>query len=165
IRGECAPVGDRGIPGRAGWCELSACYVFDGCLIRRNHPSTRTGFDRHVANGHPRFHSESVYCTPRVLEYAPRSTADTYPGNYGQNDVLRRDALRKPALDADFHRFRLVLQDALRREHVCHFRSADSKRERAECAMRAGMAVATYDRHAGLSQSQLWADNVNYSLA
>src|SRR6185437_15387971 len=26
-------------------------------------------------------------------------------------------------------------------------------------------AVATYDRHAGLSQSQLWADNVNYSLA
>ena len=44
------------------------------------------------------------------------------------------------------------------------FAGADAKGERAECAMRRGVAVAADDRHAGLGDAEFGADDVNDAL-
>ena len=54
----------------------------------------------------------------------------------------------------DFHRERLVLWQALRGEHVFDFARADAKRKRAKRAVRARVAVAANDRHAGSVSDQ-----------
>ena len=60
--------------------------------------------------------------------------------------------------------FRLALQQALRRQHVLHFAGADAERERAERAVRRGVAVAADDRHAGLREALLGSDDVDDAL-
>src|SRR5664279_2102282 len=53
-----------------------------------------------------------------------------------------------------------LLQEALRCQHVFHLAGADAERQRAECAVSGGMAIAAGDRHAGLGQAQFGSDNV-----
>ena len=48
-------------------------------------------------------------------------------------------------------------RERLRREHVAHLRRADAERDRAERAVRRGVAVAAADRHARLRQAELRA--------
>ena len=48
---------------------------------------------------------------------------------------------------------------------MLHFRRADAVRQRAEGAMRGGMAVAANDGHAGQRKALLRADNVDDALA
>ena len=61
--------------------------------------------------------------------------------------------------------FRRALQQALRGQHVLHFAGADAEGQRAERAVRGGVAVAADDGHAGLRESQLGADDVHDALA
>ena len=69
------------------------------------------------------------------------------------------------ALEVDAHRLRPALRQALRREHVLDLGGADAERERAERAVRGGVAVAADDRHPGLRQAELRADHVDDPLA
>ena len=72
---------------------------------------------------------------------------------------------RQLALEADAHRARPCLGQALRREHVLDLRRADAERERAERAVRRGVAVAADDRHPRLRQPELRADHVDDPFA
>ena len=62
------------------------------------------------------------------------------------------------------HVLRLALDQRLRGEHMLDLGRADPVRERAECAVRRGVAVATRDRHARLGQPQLRPDDVHDAL-
>ena len=55
-------------------------------------------------------------------------------------------------------------REALRGEHVAHLAGADAERDRAERAVRRGVAVAARDRHAGLREPELGADHVHDAL-
>ena len=68
------------------------------------------------------------------------------------------------SIDANFKCLRPLLPQALRRQHVLDFAGADSECERAECAVRRGVAVAAYDRHARLREPELRPDHVDDSL-
>ena len=68
------------------------------------------------------------------------------------------------ALDQHLIGLRLALQQALRRQHVLDFAGADAERERAESAMRRGVAVAADYRHAGLREAAFRSDDVNDAL-
>ena len=68
------------------------------------------------------------------------------------------------ALDGHGQRLGRVLQQALRREHVRHLAGADAERERAERAVRAGVAVAAHDHRPRLGQPQLRPDDVHDAL-
>ena len=57
------------------------------------------------------------------------------------------------AVDGDRHRARSHLRQRLRREHVLDLARADAERERAERAVRRGVAVAAHDRHARLRET------------
>src|SRR4029079_1628020 len=71
---------------------------------------------------------------------------------------------RKTTVDIDGHRLEWPQWKRLGGEHMLDLRCADAHRQRAERAMRRGMAVTTHHRHAGLSQSQLWPDDVHDAL-
>ena len=78
---------------------------------------------------------------------------------------LARDAFGQRAIDGNAHVLRLRLDQRLRGEHMLDLRRADAKRQRAEGAMRRGVAVAADDRHAGLRDALLGSDNVHDALA
>ena len=61
--------------------------------------------------------------------------------------------------------FGLPLRQHLRREHVLDLARADAERERAERAVRRGVAVAADDRLPRLRQPELGADDVDDALA
>ena len=60
---------------------------------------------------------------------------------------------------------RLALHQALRGEDVLDLARADAERQRAERAVRRGVAVAADDRHARLRDAELRADHVHDALA
>ena len=64
----------------------------------------------------------------------------------------------------DQHGLRLALRQALRRQHVLDFGSADAEGQRAKRAVSAGMAVAADDGRAGLGQPEFGADDVDDAL-
>ena len=78
----------------------------------------------------------------------PGAAADAEAAHQRQRDVLGGDAVAQRAGEGDAHRLRLLLRQALRREHVLDFARADAERQRAERAVRAGVAVAADDRRA-----------------
>ena len=69
------------------------------------------------------------------------------------------------AVDDDAHVLGLGLDQRLRRQHMLDFRRADAERERAERAMRRGVAVAADDRRAGQREALLRPDDVHDALA
>ena len=81
-----------------------------------------------------------------------------------EDDVLGRDAGLQRAIHAHLEGFRLALQQALRGQHVLHFAGADAEGQRAERAVRGGVAVAADHRHAGLREAQFRADHVHDAL-
>ena len=81
-----------------------------------------------------------------------------------EDDVFGRHAARPLAVDRDAEGLGLRLHEALCGKHVLDFARADAEGERAECAVRAGVAVAANNRHPRLRQSQLRADDVNDAL-
>ena len=58
------------------------------------------------------------------------------------------------AVDRDRHRLRPHLRQRLRRQHVLDFAGADAERQRAECAVGRGVAVAADDRHPRQGQAR-----------
>ena len=83
----------------------------------------------------------------------------------GEDDVLGGDAVGELAVDHDLHVLRLRLDQRLRRQHVLDLGRADAVRQRAEGAVRRGVAVAADDRRAGQREALLGADDVDDALA
>ena len=78
-----------------------------------------------------------------------------------EDQILGGDARRQLALDVDGESLRFALQQALGGEHVADFGAADAEGEGAECTVRARMAVAADDGHAGLCGAELRTDDVH----
>ena len=72
---------------------------------------------------------------------------------------------RQFALDQRAHVLRFGLDQRLRRQHMLDFRGADAVGERAEGAVRRGVAVAADQRGAGQREALLRADDVHDALA
>ena len=68
------------------------------------------------------------------------------------------------AFDAHLARLGLALQQALRGQHVLDLARADAEGERAERAVRGGVAVAADDGHARLGEPEFRADDVDDAL-
>ncbi len=69
------------------------------------------------------------------------------------------------AVDEHAHVLRFRLDQRLRREHMLDFRRADAMRQRAESAMRRGMAVAADDGRARQGEALLGTDDMDDALA
>ncbi len=83
----------------------------------------------------------------------------------GEDDVLGGDAVGQLAVDGHAHVLGLLLDQRLGGEHVLDLAGADAVGERAEGAMRGGVAVAADDGGAGQREALLGADDVDDALA
>ena len=81
-----------------------------------------------------------------------------------EHQVLGGDAGRQLADHVHGHGLRPGLRQRLRGQHVFDLTGADAERERAERAVGGGVRVATDDRHAGLGEAELRADDVHDAL-
>ena len=82
-----------------------------------------------------------------------------------EDQVLGGDAERQLALERHAHGFRPALDQGLRRQHMRKLARADAEGERAEAAMRAGVAVAADDQAAGQAQAEFRTDDMDDALA
>ena len=81
-----------------------------------------------------------------------------------RNQILGGHAGLEPPVDANLQRLGLGLPQALRGEHVLDLASADAEGERTERAVGRGVAVAAYDCHPGLRETQLGSDDMHDTL-
>ena len=102
---------------------------------------------------------------PVYSNYAARAAAHPDSRDQRQDDVLGAYARRQRAIHPHLEGLGLALQQALAGQDVLHLAGADAERQRAERAVRGGVAVPAHHRHAGLREAQLRADHVHDALA
>ena len=94
----------------------------------------------------------------------PVPPPDPDPGDQREDDVLGADPRRQPAVDPNLVGLGPALEQALRGEDHLHLARADPEGQRAERAVGGRVRVAADDRHAGLGQAHLRADDVDDAL-
>ena len=156
---------DGGVPGGAGRGVRAPVQVLEGRVVRGDEAGAGAAFDAHVADGHPLFHRQAADGRAGVLEDVAGPAADADPADERQDDVLGADARGERAVDADLVGLRVALEEGLGREDHLDLARPDPERERPERAVRARVRVAADDRHAGLGQAELRADDVDDALA
>src|SRR3954453_19523201 len=134
-------------------------------VVGRDHARAPAPLDRHVADRHAALHREPLDRRAGVLDRVADGAVDALLADRAEDQVLGADAEARLALVADAHRLRPRLDERLRGEHVLDLTRADAERERAERAVRRGVAVAADDRHPGLREAELGADHVDDPLA
>ncbi len=141
-----------------------AAEVFDRGFVGVDVAATCTAFDAHVADGHPLFHRHPVEDLAGVLVGVADASLHAEDADDVQRDVFGVDARPQLAVDLDSADVRAVERHRLRREDVGDLARADPERDRAERPVRAGVAVAADDRHAGLGQPELRPDDMHDPL-
>ena len=158
VGAERAPRVERLLPGRARRRARTALEVGERRVVGRDHPGARAGLDRHVADRHPALHRERLDRRARVLDHVARRRPRRRSAPIAPSTMsFAVTPERQLAGERDAHRLRPRLQQRLRREHVLDLGRADAERERAERAVRRGVAVAADDRHPRLRQPELRA--------
>ena len=136
----------------------------EGGVVGRDHAGAPAALDRHVADGHAALHRERLDRGAGVLDDVPGGAADAHLPDRAEDQVLGGDAEAGHALVADQHRLGLLLDHALRGQHVLDLAGADPEGQRAEGAVGRGVRVAADDRHTGLGDAELGPDHVHDPL-
>ena len=100
-----------------------------------------------------------------VFDHVAGAAADADFADDGENDVFGGDAVAGacPARRSAWF-WISICERHLRGQHVFHFAGADAESQRAERAVRGGVAIAADDGVAGLRDAQLGADDMNDAL-
>ena len=159
------PVAHRGVPGLALRRLRAALEEFEGLFVRRDQAGAGAAFDRHVADRHAAFHRERADRLAGIFQHIAGAAGGADLADDGEDDVLAGDAVGQFAVDDDAHVLGLLLDQRLRRQHMLDFGGADAVRQRAERAMRRGVAVAADDGGARQREALLGADDVHDALA
>ena len=158
------PVRDGSSPVLTFGGVRASLHKVEGRLVWRDHARPRARLDTHVADRHALRHAQRFNRLASVLEDIARAAVRADLRDDREDDVFGGHAATEFAADVDRHCFGLGLQQALRREHVTDFGRANPERQRPERAVRAGVAVAADNRHAGMRNAHFWPDDVNHAL-
>src|ERR1700691_1002624 len=136
-----------------------------GFLVGRDHAGARPALDRHVADRHAAFHRKRLDRRAAVFDDMAGAARRTDLADDRKDYVLGGDPGAERPVDDDAHVLGLGLDQGLRRQHMLDFRGADAMGERAERAVRRGVAVAAHDRRARQRGALLRPDDVYDDLA
>ncbi len=164
VAAQLQPLLDGRVPLVAARGVRSPLEVVEGDVVGRDHPGSRSRFDRHVADGHPRFHRQCLDGRSAVLDDVPLTAAGADLGDDGEHEVLGGDSARQDPIHGDRHRAEGAQGQRLCRENVLDLARADTERQRAERAMGRRVAIAADDRHPRLSEAELRPDDVDDAL-
>ena len=146
------------------WCKWSALEVFKGNLIRGDHTSSRTTFNRHITNRHASLHTKRLDSRSAEFNNCTCSTSRADLSDGVENDILRTDTGCELAVDLDTHILAALGDDGLCGKDVLDFTCTDTKCESSESAMCRCVGVTTDDGCAGEGEALLRADDVYNSL-
>ncbi len=118
----------------------AALDIGEGLLVGRDQAGAGAAFDRHVADGHAAFHRQRADRLAGIFDDVAGAAGGADLADDGEDDVLGGDAGRQLAVDAHQHVLGLLLDQRLGGEHVLDLRRADAMRQRAEGAVRRGVA-------------------------
>mmetsp|Transcript_63960 Transcript_63960/g.169297 ORF Transcript_63960/g.169297 Transcript_63960/m.169297 type:complete len:585 (-) Transcript_63960:74-1828(-) len=144
--------------------EGAALEILEGRLIWCDDASARAGLDGHVANGHPRFHGQSLDGASTEFNDAPGPSCCADTPNDVENNVLRGHAFGQSTRHLHPHVPGLFLLNGLCGQHVLHLRRADAKSKSTKGSMRGGVAVTTHQGGARKSEPLFRPHDVNNSL-
>ena len=164
VRLEIPPGFHSLLPGVAGGRQRTALEIGNRLLVRSHHARPSPAFNRHVAERHAPFHAECADNGAGVFDdvAGPAGRADFTDD--GQDHIFRRAAVRKDAVDPDFHGLGPLLHQALGCQHVLDFAGADPECQGAKGAVRRRMRVAADDRRAGEGEALFRADHMHDAL-
>src|ERR1019366_4593000 len=109
--------------------------VLDRGVVHGDESRASTGFDAHVAYGHPTLHREVANRGAPVLDDVARATAGAETRDDGEGNILGRDSGPPSSFERDGHGFGLLLGEGLRGQHVFDFTRADAEGQGAERAV------------------------------
>src|SRR5204863_8023130 len=107
-----------------------------------DHAGARAAFDGHVADGHASVHGKRADGFATVFGDVAVAAGDASFSDDGEDEVLCGYALGTLSMHKNVKRLRPRLHEALRGEDVFDFAGANAERQRAERAVRGGVAVA-----------------------
>src|SRR5699024_8625245 len=110
-----------------------------GRLTRRDHTCARTSFNRHIANGHPRFHGHVADSFTAIFDNVSLAAAGTNLGDDSQNQVLGRNAFFQLTLNLNSHGLERLQRQGLGRHDVLYFRSTNAHGDRTKSTVGRGM--------------------------
>ena len=153
------------VPGVAPRRVRPSLEVRERRLVRSDHARARAGLDRHVADRHALLDRQRAHRRPAVLDHVPGSRRRRRGGAISARirSLAVTPGPRRP-VHLDRERAGPLLQQALRRQHLRDLAGADAERQRAQRAVRAGVAVAADDRAPRLREAQLGRDHVHDAL-
>lgn len=166
VRGKRFPVGEGLVEGRAlgSVATVSFSDVRERRFIRSDHARPGTRLDAHIAHRHAAFHGKRPHGFAVVLQHITRRAGRADHADQFEYHVLGGDRRFDAALELDLECFGLLLQEALRGQHMLDLRGPDAQRESPESAVRRGMRVAADDGGAGKRKPQVRTDDVNDAL-
>ena len=165
VRGHRLPVRDGPVPRALVRGVLASAEILEGGLVRVDVADPRPALDGHVAHRHPSLHGHRLDDRARVLVGEADAALDSEAADDVQGHVLRLDSRPERPADLDAPHPEGVHAQALRGEHVAHLARANAEGEGAERPVGRGMGVAAGDRHAGVDEPELGADDVHDALA
>ena len=143
----------------------AALDIVEGLCVGRDQAGAGAALDRHVADGHAPFHGERTDRLAGIFDDMAGAAGRADLADDGEDDVLGGDAFGQRAVDAHQHVLGLGLDQRLGGEHMLDLARADAVRQRAEGAVRRGMAVAADDGGAGQREALLGPDHMHDALA
>ena len=164
IGGKGLPVFDGALPFLALGSVRTVFEVFEGRFVGGDHSGSGTGLDRHIAHRHAPLHGEFTDRLSPVFEDVTLAPTGSDLRDDGKDDVFRGRPLRQGTVHGDRHRLEGGEWQGLGREDVFNLAGPNAESEGSEGAVCGGVRVAADDRHAGLGQSELRADDVHDSL-
>jgi hypothetical protein len=118
-----------------------------------------------IADRHALFHTGGPDVGGGELDGVAGTGGRAMARYQGEDDVLGADARLRRAVEVDPHGAGSPCDRRLGRHHMRGLGGADSEGERAQRAMRAGVAVGAHDGEAGLRQAEFRPDDVDDALA
>ena len=79
-------------------CKRAAAHIVDGRLVHRHHAHPRTGFNRHVAQGHAAFHRQRAHRAAGKFQRMAIATGRANRADDGQHHILGGDSKRQHAI-------------------------------------------------------------------
>src|SRR5699024_8954024 len=152
---QCFPVFNCLIPVLTLRRELTAFDIVIGSLIRRDHTSARTCFNRHVANRHARFHGHLADTFTAIFDDVSLAAASATLMDDSPKQILSSHAFFPLTLylksdgPERLHRQRLGGNDLL------YVRSTNAHGDRTHSTVGRSMRATADDGHAGFGNAQL----------
>ena len=161
VAAELLPGGNGLVPVLPLRCIIAALEIGERDIVRGDETAAGAHFNGKVAKRQPAFHGQGPDSGTGILHEVARRAAGGELAHQEQRHVLGGHTPSEGALDADPHRFGLLLQDALRGHDHFHFGRADAERHGAHSTMRRCMRVAADDGHARQGQALLRSHDVD----